>query len=85
MMQAVLTRPRIATRSALGRAALVVALLGLGWGAAFGAGVLYGRMSGVTPAPAASSAVTAGNTGAAVPAAPVRPAAPAGGGDGGGH
>lgn len=89
-MQASLARPVSATRGALLPLLVVAAVFGLGWGAAFGAGVVYGRMSG--NAPATASRGTTGTGSAAGTSAPADPGhfgpatGPARGGPaGGGH
>lgn len=72
-MQATLARPLAARRRVVMPVLAVTAVFGLGWGAAFGAGVLYGRTS--ANAPTQTGATSTGGTGTG--SAPVAPVAPA--------
>lgn len=83
-MQAVSTWSLGARRRAVTGTLVVVAGVGLAWGAAFGAGVLYGRtVASTSPAPAATTDTRTAPIGVGAPVNGGR-GAPVGGGDGGG-
>ena len=87
-MQASLARPAAARRR-VALPLLVAAVFGLGWGAAFGAGVLYVRVTGKAPATASRGGAGTGSTaGTPAPAAEPGHVGPATGparGGAGGH